>query len=581
MFTVCLFSIEPIYAQWGFTATIRVTGKDCGGYTPPALPHITGFPTKSECERVRNMIIAIRESGGGCTVYYTCTPCTGKNTYIGGDNPLDNSSASGSTNFGGVNKPSSLGIDTGNPYFSPNASQSIPILGKDFERKEQALSNGGMKFELGTPTKDNVYNNEYIKQLQDAINKPRSELKATDFFYNLSMRRTPSGQSAKDLYPEFNPPKELIDNYLNEWSGELEGYTDNTFNYVNVGDFLAQLYKEKTGRDIDEIINKTSLTDDDKKIIREYNEFAEKAADKIISDLSDKKARVYREVVIDENGNEINPKRELDMVFIANDVYDPGSEVVGKTDWRPLWSSEGIDNPQIAKVIDMLHEFNKDGSNFYAAVYKNDITNEYTLAFRGTEMTSLKDWRTNGLQGVGVLETQYANAAMVGAMLSGCKDKIYIVGHSEGGGEATIAGVKAGLAESTYTYNQAELSNLVAIQSGINTLDISKVKAYHTTTDILTNGQTVIRSIVNIETPIGPVGLVGLNTNKNKNDIGTTTINPFEAHKMNGIQKIVTNKYSDTQNKWNNLNNIYSTVQSQRSDPDIIKKRRKLYPQFE
>jgi hypothetical protein len=83
--TFLSFSHKTNAQGWSFTFQMYATG-NCGGAQPPAitLPHL-GLPTKSQCESLRQQVLAIKASSGGCTVGYTCTPCTGSDIIIPGE----------------------------------------------------------------------------------------------------------------------------------------------------------------------------------------------------------------------------------------------------------------------------------------------------------------------------------------------------------------------------------------------------------------------------------------------------------------------------------------------------------------
>ena len=118
----CLLHMsQSAYGQWGFTATLSYSGS-CAGYGTSYSFPISGLSTKSQCESIRNMLLDIRVSVDGCSVYYRCTSCTGSDIA---------SFQSGSVSI--------VGTETGTAYFSPNQYQSSEDWINDIWLKQQAL----------------------------------------------------------------------------------------------------------------------------------------------------------------------------------------------------------------------------------------------------------------------------------------------------------------------------------------------------------------------------------------------------------------------------------------------------------
>ena len=75
---------------------------------------------------------------------------------------------------------------------------------------------------------------------------------------------------------------------------------------------------------------------------------------------------------------------------------------------------------------------------FAAALYK--IGGRYYLAFRGTEILSLRDWVSNGLQALGFGSSQFRQAiALARAVFEALEGNVTFVGISKGGGLASAA----------------------------------------------------------------------------------------------------------------------------------------------
>lgn len=142
---------------WTFTFQMYAQG-NCGGVQPPAItvPHLN-IPTKSQCESLRQQVLAIKASGGGCTVGYTCTPCTGSDIII----PGQESASPGNVSFDGQFE--------GRPLFTPHQSQAFEDWATGYK---QQLASYGITSILGknitphqVPLTENMnFNNFYYSQ---------------------------------------------------------------------------------------------------------------------------------------------------------------------------------------------------------------------------------------------------------------------------------------------------------------------------------------------------------------------------------------------------------------------------------
>lgn len=199
----------PSKAQgWSFSFQLAYSG-DCGGanISIPTFPNIT-FPTKSECESFRQYVLSIKFSGGTCTVYYTCTPCTGSDMVIQGQ------AAPGDVNFDGQN--------TGNPYFSTHSSKAYEDWAKDYIQQLQSyginsilntnMSNsnvpltGNRDFDAFYSSGSSSFNPASMNQQADA------PVKKDDYYGTVQLLTTKEEQVKRD-----------------QWYNEniaLQGYTD-------------------------------------------------------------------------------------------------------------------------------------------------------------------------------------------------------------------------------------------------------------------------------------------------------------------------------------------------------------------
>lgn len=174
LFLPLLFSIYAIFgissdtiAQgWTFSFQVDQSGP-CAGVPPLPIPNLPNFgiPTKSECEAIRQTLLAIRSSYpvtdsrgnyiGECTLYVSCTPCTGSDIVIA------NQASSGEVSFDGQ--------FTGEPLYSTHESSAFEDWSKDYK---QQLESYGITSILGNTltapqiplTGDRDFDTYYTKQ---------------------------------------------------------------------------------------------------------------------------------------------------------------------------------------------------------------------------------------------------------------------------------------------------------------------------------------------------------------------------------------------------------------------------------
>jgi hypothetical protein len=101
-----------------------------------------------------------------------------------------------------------------------------------------------------------------------------------------------------------------------------------------------------------------------------------------------------------------------------------------------------------------------NGTGFGARVFLSEVTGELIVSFAGTDPTSVKDWWTDIRQSLGFETGQYEKARRIAEALADPNNgidlnKITFVGHSLGGGMASLAGAITG--SKTITFNSAGL----------------------------------------------------------------------------------------------------------------------------
>jgi len=111
-----------------------------------------------------------------------------------------------------------------------------------------------------------------------------------------------------------------------------------------------------------------------------------------------------------------------------------------------------------------------DPSGFRAAVFKRRDSEEYVLAFAGTDVRSGADWRTNIGQALGANTRQYELAVKAAREFQkeygGTGAKLWLTGHSLGGAEATVAAAVTGLP--AVTFNAAGVHDNTLKRNGVN-----------------------------------------------------------------------------------------------------------------
>lgn len=120
----------------------------------------------------------------------------------------------------------------------------------------------------------------------------------------------------------------------------------------------------------------------------------------------------------------------IEYAELAHAAYDAKASPPG---WHRLEAAEleaaGLD-PKA---------FSTPETGFKAALFRNETSGEFALAFAGTEDGT--DWRTNRAQGSGNVDLQYRQAANLSVQVTDAVGQTTMVGHSLGGGLAATAAV--------------------------------------------------------------------------------------------------------------------------------------------
>ncbi|NPE50592.1 DUF2974 domain-containing protein [Dickeya dadantii] len=159
----------------------------------------------------------------------------------------------------------------------------------------------------------------------------------------------------------------------------------------------------------------------------------------------------------------------------------------------------GLDLLDLGSVRGLTEDdFFDKKTGFGSALFKSSINGETMLTYRGTNnaVTGVKDWSTNGSQGIGLETAQYNQAMYLAKQVKDVMSKAspIIVGHSLGGGLASAAVSATKLPG--YTFNAAGLhSNTIAKGADMATTN-SLIKTQAVDGEILTMVQSYGKAAV-------------------------------------------------------------------------------------
>jgi RHS repeat-associated protein len=175
------------------------------------------------------------------------------------------------------------------------------------------------------------------------------------------------------------------------------------------------------------------------------------------------------------------PQNHRDKAHLSADVYNPEPSAYG--DWLPVSPGE------LTALEVGATSLSIPASGLHSVLYRNTISGEHTLVFRGTENAT--DWtfgNTQAFDGGLWSESQYNKADRIvdniNAALGG---DLTFAGHSLGGGLASAAAVSTG--GSAATFNAAGLSYLTILGLGAFFGRAPRVDAYRVDGDWLTHYQ--------------------------------------------------------------------------------------------
>lgn len=329
--------------------------------------------------------------------------------------------------------------------------------------------------------------------------------------------------------PLFEAPK-LGDDYpiSNADLGTVQQYFDNSKpltdaflgNPVGLEKLLEASFDSVSGFNIDEIKSKQpeDRTPEEQQALANYLVYRVKEMERMNLDI---------ELAIDNS----EEKKEIDAAILALDSYGDDTEGwLNKTNFKKMDLEELSVNDygSILKVAEEIKKCNDTQSEtgFHAELYYNEVTDTYVISFRGTESDDENDVETDKrIARNAVIERfgenaeyeeikQYEMALQIAKVINEIPKEergnlnIEVVGHSLGGGLASIVGLEACI--DAKTFNASMVPNVFLKEKGlydkVQNGDIQNISAYHTSTDLLSITQKIgnasaIGTSINIGNP--------------------------------------------------------------------------------
>lgn len=565
-FCVCLFSLDG-WGQWRFTSTLSVSGNcsDLEGSVAKAagralVDHHNGktYTTREECERFRAMGSVV--SDGACKVRIITTPCKGP---------------------GGSSGTNLLGPDKGSSFYSTNAANEIRDWAEDDVEKHLALDKNYSQ--LNNPWTVMTNDKEFDNVLNIDLNKPFRSLnidedgRNTEHSEDLSMNSLRDGfnkvKTAQDFSVLANEAN--VQQYVDASQGLAVPYLANP---QNLAQLLHMEFKNVSGFDVDAIRQRlpSGRTEAEEQALKDYKQYRKEVIEKMAHDIG---------VIIDKS----KEKKEIDGAILAYDVYGTDKDNYLKyTNYQKVPLNDINSNDPIKGLADAIKVCNDTGKDtgIHIELYQNQITGTYVISCAGSD--DKEDWLYNNAANVlGGDVPQYIMAKVIADAIERIpvSDRsnlnIEVVGHSLGGGMASIIGLATGI--ETKTYNAARVPENFLKENGlldkVKNGDIQNISAYHTSTDILTStqqlaGTPAIGVSINIGDPstiaekskamvvgaaVGGVAVPGMGAY-----LGAKLGEKGEGHRMGPIVRQTYNdRMEQKKAEWDRFRNIQSNLRKE------------------
>ncbi len=577
-------------AQHSFTAWVTSISGSCNtledkvtvGIIQSTTAHYSSsnYPSHDICEDMRRDIME-GYSSGSCTVRVATTPCTP-------------SEGSGAADISGPSK--------GYSFYSSNPADEVYNWSNDdIERHLAFNKNYQSNMPEAITTLDNAYNKERAIVRENSswyldMNKP---------FVSVNMRE---GGFSKTDSDDFSIRKKF--DKATDYS--FLANSVNVQRYVKASKSLTGLYladpqkltqllhnefKTASGFDLDAIMQRlpSERTQAENQALIDYQEYRKVILEQMAKDI---------EGIIDNT----KEKKEIDAAILALDSYgDDKEEYLSQTNYIKLNLESLPDyiNTNIIKVAEQINQCNNTETGFHAELYYNKVTDTYVISFRGTEGKDINDIKTDATIGGNVLLDanieikQYELALQIAKMINNIPQKerdnlkIEVVGHSLGGGLASIVGLATGM--DAKTFNAATVPDSFLKEKGlfdkVSNGDVQNITAYHTSTDILTNIQNLgnasaIGISVDIGNPatltetakaagtgiiegISKGSILGLPAAIEGGALGATVGLMAEGHRMVPIVRSIYNSNSEKKREeWDRLRYLQTNVNKNANHPE-------------
>lgn len=544
---VAFVTPNNVYAQWSFRESIHISGR-CDGVDQAIInaingqiPEISGFATRAECEAARAYINSIRSSYGGCTAYASASPCVGHD--IGGGS------------VAGIANPTVGAYTQGSSFFYTSVPEEVKNWQAEQDRIDALIGNRDISPSTGlSNTTDGSYNSSLNQDM------------AYHAFGSSSGVNIGNGVFTGIPTTPLQPVGQNVDMAkVLSYIGQLDDvfYSHLLNNPSEIYSLLPNKYKELTGYDIDVIVNKnpSSRTAEEQKILENYNAFVQETCSEV-----DKYA-IRRLAEIDAKPE----KKEIDMAVLAKVCYtdDDGADIM-LTNYRSVGPNDFLDNTEVKNLAEVIQQCNSIGESygFHCELYQNSITGELSIACEGSGgfVSQWQDWVLNNFaNGAGLEVPQFNTIDAIATAINsmrGDNPSITITGHSLGGALASYLGLKTGL--DTYTFNAEGLNP--GVISSIPNYDDSKILAYHSSYEALTNSQKAMNATLPALQGVGTNG-VGVPTGGSQTyvlkvpgkeiNLNNRTLSDMVTSPVGHSMDIIVNHFLDTnhsvQSNWSNV----------------------------
>lgn len=467
-----------------------------------------GFSSKQECDAFVNSVRSELNnlSTGNCKIRVNVSPCMGCAGSFSGD----------------VNV---IAIGQGRSFYSTNSANEIKNWSEDDMERMIALN---PEYKATSPTELSMGSEEMDlarnKARQESVfvldtSKPFRSLNVGEdgqintHSADLSMR---DGFNKVEMSNDFSlmANKENVDKYVDYCRNLSDLFLDleNPY-YGDLTMLLHQKFKEASKAagqeyDLDAIMQKlaSERSEAEKQALIDYQEFRKQVTDKIISDIDDYVAKLPE-------------TKNFEMAVLAEDCYkDSGHSFLLRTNYKEVHSDffeEGSQMHGLSELIDELNATNEK-TGFHAERYYNEKTNEYTIAFEGTNSDEI--WndiiKADAKLGLGGIPEQYKLAYRIAEYINNpnfpTDVKINFTGHSLGGGLASLVGIVTN--KPTFTYNAAGVNKNITDAWGltekIERKEYNNIRAFQSEKDQLTSVQEGKLKPVAVSLVVGIVSVV-------------------------------------------------------------------------